>query len=258
MRALLVDDEAPARLKLRRLLAAESDMEVVGEASHGALAVSRIRSLAPDLVFLDVQMPVLDGFGVIEQVGAPAMPPVIFVTAYDTHAVRAFEVNALDYLLKPVTPERFRTALNRVRLRTGQAQDGTAVERLRRVLEASGREPVYLSRILVQNGERARLLPVEQITHVEADRNHLRLQTASGTHVLRGTLTELTGRLDPRQFLRIARGTVVKLDAIRELVPASHGDYRVLLLDGTVLTWSRRYRARDMEAFAARAGHEPA
>jgi two-component system, LytTR family, response regulator len=258
MRVLLVDDEAPARLKLRRLLAAESDMEVIGEASHGALAVSRIRSLAPDLVFLDVQMPVLDGFGVIEQVGASAMPPVVFVTAFETHAVRAFEVSALDYLLKPVTPERFRATLDRVRLRIGGAQDGAAVEHLRCLLKESGREPLYLNRILVPNGERARLLPVEQITHVEADGNYLRLHSASGTHALRGTLTGLAGRLDPRQFLRIARGTVVRLDAIRELVPATHGDYRVLLLDGTVLTWSRRYRARDMEAFAPRAGREPA
>jgi len=257
MRVLLVDDEAPARLKLRRLLAAEPDMEVVGEASHGALAVTRIRALEPDLVFLDIQMPVFDGFAVIEQIGVEAMPPVVFVTAFDEHAVRAFEVHALDYLLKPVTPERFRSTLIRVRARAGRSGEESESERLRRLLLEAGRDSKYLQRIAVQHGERAHLLPVDRITHLEADRNHVGLMAGDTRYELRATLTDLEQRLDPRQFLRISKGTIVRLDAIRELVPASHGDYRVLLHDGTRLTWSRRYRARDLEAFSIRGGRDP-
>lgn len=254
MRVLLVDDEAPARLKLRRMLASEPDMDVVGEASHGALAVSRIRSLEPDLVFLDVQMPVLDGFGVIEQLGPDAMPPVVFVTAFDEHAVRAFEVHAVDYLLKPVTPERFRATLLRVRTwarRGSDARDPEAAGRLRRLLAESGHD-AYLHRILVHEGDRDHLIAVERISRLDADRNYVRVRVGQSTYDLRATLTQLERRLDPRLFLRISKGTIVRLDAIRELSPSSHGDYRVVLVDGTTLGWSRRYRARGMEAFSPR------
>jgi two-component system LytT family response regulator len=250
VRVLLVDDEAPARLKLRRLFAAEPDAEIVGEAPHGALAVSRIRTLEPDLVFLDVQMPVLDGFGVIEQLGPEAMPPVVFVTAFDEHAVRAFEVHALDYLLKPVSPERFRSALERVRahLVRRPRDDEQMVGRFRQLLADSGRDP-YLHRILVQDERRAHLLAVDRITHLAAERNYVRLHTPGAMYEIRSTLTLLERRLDPKDFLRINKGAIVRLEAIKELHPWSHGDYRVVLSDGTALTWSRRYRAKDAGAF---------
>jgi two-component system LytT family response regulator len=251
MRALIVDDEGPARLKLRALLAGESDVEIVGEAHDGAEAVDLVRTIRPDLVFLDVQMPVVDGFGVVEQVGPDAMPPVVFVTAFDEHAVRAFEVHALDYLLKPVTPQRFRAALDRVRAHLAQrtAADAAAtVERLRELLASAGRGG-YLRRVLVQDERRALFLPVARIDRIEADRNYVRLHAGDATYQLRATLTELERRLDPQQFLRINKGEIVRLEAVKELHPWSHGDYRIVLASGVTLTWSRRYRGRDTSAF---------
>jgi two-component system LytT family response regulator len=252
MRALLVDDEAPARLKLKALLAAERDVEVVGEARDGAEAVEQIRAGAPDLIFLDVQMPVLDGFGVVEQVGPDRMPAVVFVTAFDEHAVRAFDVHALDYLLKPVSPERFRAAVARVRSHLANraaTEIGTMAAQLRDLLAGAGRSTGYLRRLLVHDDRRALLVPVDRLIRVEAERNYLRLYATGGVYQLRATLTELERRLDPGQFLRINRSELVRLDAVDELQPWSHGDYRVVLRDGSVRTWSRRYRRRTEDAF---------
>jgi two-component system LytT family response regulator len=249
MRALIVDDEAPARAKLRRLLAAESDVAIIGEAADGREAVELIASLQPEVVLLDVQMPRLDGFGVIDAVGVEAMPYVVFVTAYDEHALRAFEVQALDYLLKPYAPERFQAVVARVRreLARGQAS-ADAGSRLEALLQATNPQR-FLQRILVQREGRAVLVPVQQIDRLEADRNDIRLHTRGGVHVVRGTLAELAERLDPAVFLRINRSTIVRLDAIKELQPWFHGDCRVLLHDGTELMWSRRYRAKGRGAF---------
>ncbi|HTS87043.1 MAG TPA: response regulator [Gemmatimonadales bacterium] len=251
MRVLLVDDEAPARLKLSRMLAADDGFQVVGEASHGAIAVSRIRALRPELVFLDIQMPVLDGFGVIEQVGPEAMPPVVFVTAFEEHALRAFEVHALDYLLKPITPDRLRTCLTRIRAWAASGPDGQIplADRLRSLLRETGHEQ-YLSRLLVPEGDREHLLPVARISHFEADRNYIHVRADSATYEIRGTLTDIERRLDPREFLRTSRSTIVRLDAIRELIPAAHGDCQVVLHDGTRLVWTRRYRARGLGSFS--------
>lgn len=251
MRALIVDDEAPGRAKLRRLLGAEPDVIVAGEAANGREAIDLIARLQPDVVFLDVQMPLVDGFGVIDAVGVDAMPYVVFVTAYDEHALRAFEVQALDYLLKPFAPERLQTVVGRVRRELGrQVASGTSDVglRLAALLQASSSQP-YLQRILVQRDGRAVLVPVQQIDRLEADRNDVHLHTRDGVHVVRGTLAELAERLDPAIFLRINRSTIVRLDAIKELQPWFHGDYRVLLQDGTELMWSRRYRAKSRAAF---------
>jgi two-component system LytT family response regulator len=248
MRALIVDDEAPARAKLRRLLASEPDVTVVGEAADGREAIDQIGRTKPDVVFLDVQMPRVDGFGVIEAIGVDAMPFVVFVTAYDDHALRAFEVQALDYLLKPYAPERLQAVVGRLRRELARGTPAEVAPKLAALLQATG-PPRYLQRILVQREGRAVLVPVAQIDRLEAERNDVRLHTGGGVHIVRGTLAELAERLDPASFLRINRSTIVRLDTIKELQPWFHGDYRVILHDGTELMWSRRYRAKSRGAF---------
>ena len=253
MRVLIVDDEAPARAKVRRYLGEYPDVEIVGEAENGADAVERIADLAPDLVFLDVQMPELDGFGVIDTIGVAEMPYVVFVTAYDEHALRAFEVRALDYLLKPFTPERFSAVMDRVASLIGKGSKADAAEitgKLEALMAAmaTGR-PKYLRRVLVHHENKAFLVPVERIDRVEADRNYVRLHSGGTAFTLRGNIGALAERLDPEKFLRINRSEIVRLDAVKELQPWFHGDYRVIMLDGTTLMWSRRYRAQSVGEF---------
>jgi two-component system, LytTR family, response regulator len=231
VRALIVDDEAPARSKLRRMLGEAADVEIVGEASTGAEAVAGIRSVRPDVVFLDVQMPEFDGFAVIDEIGTGVMPFVVFVTASDEHAVRAFEVEALDYLLKPFAAERLAAVLDRVRV--ALARGATVMEQPKRLLR----------RLMVEDERRAVLLAVERIDWFEAAANYVRVHVGGATYQVRGTLAKLAERLDGAEFLRINRSEIVRLDAVREMHPWSHGDYRVVLVDGTTLTWSRRYRA---------------
>jgi len=252
VRILIVDDEAPARAKMRRYVGEYPDIEIIGEAENGVEAVERIGELQPDLVFLDVQMPELDGFGVIDAIGVESMPYVVFVTAFDEYALKAFEVRALDYLLKPFTPERFAAVIDRARAEVARA--ATERTELRGKLEAllgavaAGR-PRYLQRILVHQANRALLLPVERIDRVEADRNYVRLHSGGTAFILRRSLTSLADRLDPEKFLRINRSEIVRLDAVKELQPWFHGDYRVVMGDGTTLMWSRRYRAQTAGEF---------
>jgi len=245
IRALLVDDEAPARRKLRELLAGESDVEIIGEAADGVEAVAAIRTASPDVVFLDIQMPRLDGFGVISEVGVAAMPLTVFVTAYDEHALRAFEVQALDYLLKPFAPSRFQTLLARVRHQLAKPGGEDLAGRIESLLQAVRPEPAYLRQILAEReADRQILLTVDEIDRIEADGNTLRFHTQEGAFHRRGTLSDLENRLDPARFLRLNRSEIVRLEAIREIQPWFHGDARVILKDGEVLTWSRRYRAK--------------
>jgi two-component system LytT family response regulator len=237
IRVLIADDEGPARAKVRKLLADARDFEVAGEAADGEEAVARIRALRPDAVFLDVRMPKLDGFEVVEEVGVDNMPVVVFVTAYDEHALRAFEVHAFDYLLKPFAAARFRQVLERLRRQT--ADRGDFARRLRELM------PRYIERLLVRKDEeREVLLPVQRIDVIRAERNHIRLVTGDGEYVRRVPLSEIAERLDPDRFLRINRSEIVRLDAVRELQPWFHGDCRVVMKDGTTLMWSRRYRSR--------------
>jgi two-component system, LytTR family, response regulator len=255
MRVLIVDDEAPSRAKIRRYLGEYDDVEIVGEAENGVQATERIGELVPDLVFLDVQMPELDGFGVIETIGPEAMPHVVFVTAFDEYALRAFEVRALDYLLKPFTPERFAAAMDRAREEIARAPEAGSAEiggKLEALLAAvaTGR-PRFLQRLLVHHANKAFLLPVERIDRVEADRNYVRLHSGGTVFTLRGSITSLSARLDPEQFLRINRSEIVRLDAVKELQPWFHGDYRVVMGDGTTLMWSRRYRAQTAGEFGS-------
>jgi len=241
-RVFIVDDEAPARRKILRLLRDEPSVEVAGEADSGESAVAAIKKHRPDLVFLDVQMPGMDGFGVIRSLNAAEipLPRVVFITAHDRFALRAFEVHAFDYLLKPVSEERFREALRRARIAHEQSPDGFA-SRLGAMLEELQREKSLPDRLLVHENSRAVFVPVKDISWVEADRNYVLLHCGKKTHTLRSTLDTLQSTLDAKLFVRINRGTLVRLDAIRELLPWFHGEYKVMLHDGTELRWSRRY-----------------
>jgi len=242
LRILVVDDEAPARRKILRLLREESAVEIAGEADGGEAAVAAIRKQHPDLVFLDVQMPGLDGFGVIQSLKAAKvpLPRVVFVTAHDRFALRAFEVHAFDYLLKPVGEERFREALGRARIQHEQSADGFS-SRLGAMLEQLQREKLLPDRLLVEENARAIFVAVKDISWVEADRNYVLLHCGNKMHTLRSTLDAVQNVLDPKLFVRINRGTLVRLEAIRELLPWFHGEYKVMLHDNTELRWSRRY-----------------
>jgi two-component system LytT family response regulator len=253
LRVLVVDDEAPARRKVLRLLREEAGVEVVGEAENGEAAVAAVRKHRPDLVFLDVQMPGMDGFGVIKSLQSAKIPlsQVIFITAHDKFALRAFEVHAFDYLLKPVGEERFREALRRARVQHEQSANGITA-RLENMLEQMGKEKSRPDRILIQEDSRSFFVPVKEITWVEAERNYLLLHCGKKTHTLRSTLDAFQETLDAKLFVRINRGTLVRLDAIRELLPWFHGEYKVILQDNTELRWSRRYVTERPELLKAR------
>lgn len=251
IRVLIVDDEAPARAKVRALLTEAPDLEVVGEAGDGVWAVEAIRGLGPDVVFLDIQMPRLDGFGVIETVGLEEMPLVVFVTAYDEHALRAFEVHAFDYLLKPFAADRLLATVERARRRLGTEAPRDLARRLGRVVEDAA--PEHLTRLSVEiSPHREILLPVTEIRLFRSARNYVEIVTRTGCFRRRGTLSALEARLDPEQFLRLNRSELVRLDVVREVQPWFHGDYRVILDDGELLNWSRRYRARQRGKFEPR------
>ncbi|MBI4914170.1 MAG: response regulator transcription factor [Acidobacteria bacterium] len=239
MRVLIVDDEPLARQRIRQLLAGEGDLEVAGEAVNGLEAVRLIEELAPDLVFLDVQMPELDGFGVVESVGVDRMPATLFVTAFDQHAVKAFEVHALDYLLKPFDRERFRKALARVREWRGRPGGAPSLEGL---LAEIRRDQPCPDRFLVRNGERYQLVKASAIQWVEAEDNYVRLHVEGASHLLRHTMGGILARLDPKVFRRIHRSAIVNLDFIKELQSWTGGDMLVVMRDGTRLTLSRTYR----------------
>jgi len=235
MRVFIADDEAPARAKLRRFLSHEADVEIVGECATGREAVAMIRRTTPDLVFLDIDMPGLDGFEVVAELEQAGAPRIVFVTAYDDHALRAFDVGAVDYLLKPFTPDRFALVLNRARARVGDSDPAPA-------------RP--LRRLLVEQDGRARFVEVSSIDRVDADRNYIFVTVGAERFRLRATMGNFADRLDPALFIRLNRSTVVRVDAIMEMQEWSHGDYRVVLKDGATAIWSRRYRAAGAAEFA--------
>ena len=245
LRVLIVDDEEIARQRIRRLLARESEVDVIGEASDGAQAVESIRSLTPDLVFLDVQMPEVDGFEVLERLRPDPVPAVVFVTAHDDYAVRAFEVHAVDYLRKPFDAVRFKEAFSRARRRVA----GADVEERSRKLDAllaqvESHPPKSRERLMVRSDGRLYFVRIDDIDWVEAAGNYVKLHVGRDTHLMRETMAGIEKMLDPSRFLRIHRSAIVNLDRVREMQPWFSGEYTVILRDGTQLRLSRVYRDR--------------
>lgn len=247
IRAMVVDDEAMARERVVSLLRQEQDIELIGECSDGEQAVNAINSQQPDLVFLDVQMPAVDGFRVIEQVGPEKMPAVVFVTAYDEYAVRAFEVHALDYLLKPFGRERFQQTLQHARSHVERRRAGDLGKRLMALVQDIKPEPQKLDRLVVKSGGRVFFLRTEDIVWIEAAGNYVRLHLGEDSHLFRETMNGIEARLDPQRFVRIHRSRIVNSDRIKELQPWFNGEYVVVLQNGTRLTLSRGYREKLQE-----------
>jgi two-component system LytT family response regulator len=241
IRTLIVDDEPLARARLRTLLQREPDVILAGECGDGLEAVAALKGQDIDLVFLDVQMPGLDGFGVLEAVGAARAPAVVFVTAHDRYALRAFEVHALDYLLKPFDRERFRRTLARARdqLRRAEAAGDPRLLALLEEVRAARQAP---QRLAVKADGRVLLVALDDIDWVESAGNYLRLHAGATTYLLRDTMTGLETRLPPGRFVRIHRSVLVQVDRIRELQPWFKGEYRVVLRDGKALALSRSCR----------------
>ena len=244
IRTLIVDDEPLGRERIRMLLQDDPDALLVGECKDGYEAVDAIAAQQPDLVFLDVQMPELDGLGVIRTVGAENMPAVIFVTAYDEYAVHAFEVHALDYLLKPFDVERFAEAFRRAVALIRQRQKTDLDRRLAHLLDdlqpaAKGRE-----RLMIKTQQRIYFIRTDEVDWVEAAGNYVRLHAGGKTHLLRQTMNALERQLDPDRFLRIHRSTIVNVDRVRDLHRMFNGEYEVRLYNGTTLTLSRGYRSQ--------------
>jgi two-component system LytT family response regulator len=278
-RVLIVDDEPLARDCIRLALASRSDVAVVGECGDGPQAVQAIQELAPDIVFLDVQMPELDGFGVIAEVGPSQMPPVVFVTAFDAHALRAFEVHALDYVLKPFDDERLLAAFDHARLRWVEQRHGALGRQLTELVRgwegnegapeaprvrgtppdgnvateappATDRKSGYVSRFTVRNEGAAHFIPAVAVDWIEAEGNYIVLRVGDAKHRVRGTLRDVGAKLDPRLFVRIHRSAIVNIERIRELQPWFGGDYVAILKNGAKLKVSRRHVAQLLRPMA--------
>ena len=250
IRVLLVDDEPLAREMLREMLKGDPQVAIVGESCNGREALEAIRRHSPDLVFLDVQMPEVGGFEVLSSLGKEEIPHVIFVTAYDQYAVRAFEVQALDYLLKPFDQERFDVSWQRARAQVIRDRNGVRDmdQRILALLEELKAGKSYLERLVIKTGGRIYFLETAEIDWIEAEGNYVSVHSAKKSHLLREPISSLESQLDPRKFVRIHRSSIVRLDFIKELQPWFHGEYRIILQDGTQLTLSRNYRDKLQEA----------
>lgn len=244
IRTLLVDDEDLARIALRRALEPEPDIDIVGEASNGIEAIEMIGELRPDLVLLDIEMPGFDGFEVVQQLANP--PVIVFVTAYDEYAVRAFEANAIDYLLKPVQPERLARALGRVRQRIPSLEHGRSAEHGRRVKEIARERGGPVRRIAARRGKRIVIVPLREVIRAEIEDKLVFLVTANDRLLVEKTISELEAVLEPAGFLRISRGELVNLEMVKELLPWFSGTWRVKLANGEERDVSRE-RARQLK-----------
>ncbi len=251
VRALIVDDEPLARRGVRVCLQSAQDVTVLGEFADGPGAIEAITELAPDLVFLDVQMPGLSGFDVLERVPRERWPLVIFLTAYEEYALRAFDAHALDYLLKPIDDDRFAIALNRARQRLDERAAGAVVKRMDALLHErrlASLSPVpaanYLQRFAVKTGSRTILVPAEEVSFLEAEGDYVCLHAGGRKHLIRAALGDLEQQLDPTKFVRVHRSTIVAVSRVREIHTLSSRDYLLRLTDGAELRMSRNYRER--------------
>ena len=242
IRAMIVDDEPLARRRLRDLLASAPDVELVAECANGRDAIQAIEASLPDLLFLDIQMPQVDGFDVLATVGVGRVPVVVFVTSYDQFALRAFDAQALDYLMKPFDDERFGTALRRARARLGSRQETDVERRLLALLGEVRGHRDYLQRLAVPEGHRSVFIRVQEIDWIGAERNYIRVYASGRTHLLRESLTSIEAGLDPAMFCRIHRSTIVNIDRIQSVESTFRGEYVVVLRDRTRLTSGRSYR----------------
>jgi two-component system, LytTR family, response regulator len=244
IRCLVVDDEPLSRDRIVTLLQSIPEAEVVGECETGSAAIRAIRELTPDLLFLDVQMPEVDGFGVLAAIPSQIAPAVIFVTAYDQYAIRAFEVHAQDYLLKPFDPDRFYAAFNHVAQRMRDARSNGTSEKLAALLEDIERDRPRRTRLPIRSGGRVTFLPLDQIDWLEAADNYVRIHANGDVHVVRQTLQHMEESLPSATFVRIHRSAIINVEHIREIQPWFGGEYVVQLHSGAAVHTSRRYRAR--------------
>ena len=240
-RVVIVDDEPPARDTLRLLLSGHADFATVAECAHGEAAIAAVRSESPDVLFLDVQMPGLDGFEVLRTLGPSSVPALVFVTAYDRYALRAFETHALDYLLKPFSDERFADVLQRVRQRLREKRQAETGRRLAALL-ASPVPRVGPHQLIVRDGGRTLVIPYDEILWIEAEDYYVNIHARQRSTLARASLKSLAGELDDR-FMRIHRSAIVNVSCVREVEPLASGDQRLVLSDGTELRVSRTYRA---------------
>ena len=241
IRTIVVDDEPLGRERIRSLLERDEEIEIIADCADGKQAVEAIAKSNPDLVYLDIQMPEMDGFQVLEAIAGPRMPVVIFVTAHDQYAIKAFEVHALDYLLKSFDRERFSAALERAKIQIRQSKENLN-ERLVGLLEDLEKRQKHATRLVIRSAGRVSFLRVEEIDWIEAADNYVRIHAGRESYLMRETLQSLETRLDPAKILRINRSTMVNVERIKEMLTMFHGDYLVRLHDGTELTLSRNYR----------------
>jgi two-component system, LytTR family, response regulator len=252
IRVVIIDDESPARRKIRRFLTSEPDFEVVAEASTGIDAVTLIQQENPDLIFLDIQMPGLNGFEVLAALDSDKLPTIVFTTAFDQFALKAFEVHALDYLLKPFEQSRFISVLARAIQLCQKTRPDDLTERMQRLLADLTPRPQYAERLLVHSGNRAILLAVEKIEWVESAKNYIALHVGKDSYLMRGTIEGFYERLDPAKFIRANRSQIVNIESIKELQPWFHGEYKIILKDGKEISWSRRYMDKTSELILKR------
>lgn len=244
IRVVIVDDEPLGRTVIREMLRRDAEIEIVGECAAGREAIEALDGTRPDLVFLDVQMPEVDGFEVLSALDPGTLPMVVFVTAYDQYAVRAFDVHAVDYLLKPFDRERFERAVEHAKAQLKRERSGAVTERILALLEAQKARPRHLERVVIKSNGRVFFLKTDEIDWIGAEGNYVSLHVKKETYLLRETISGIEAQLDPAKFPRIHRSRIVNIDRIRELRPWSHGEYHVILHDGAQLTLSRGYRDR--------------
>jgi len=244
IRAVIVDDEAVARRRIRRLLAGEKDIEVIGECSNGLQAVSLIETERPDLLFLDVEMPEMNGFELLMQLDRSVLPVIIFATAFDKYAVRAFESHALDYLLKPIDSERLQSALDRARSHLHREKSADANREILAMLSELQKQKGHLERIMVKKPGRAFFVKLASVDRFEAADNYIRVHAGPDTHLIRETMSALEARLDPNKFVRVHRSTIVNVDRIKEIHSLFQGRQVIVLHNGDKVTLGRNYRAR--------------